>query len=107
MATTIDVLGGSSYLWHWKHAVFHHSYVNIAGHDTDINLGIFARLTPHQKRLMFHWWQYLSAFGIPLLFHRANVVLFYYLVASLVLESHTARAPARAALSAMKWLPPL
>jgi hypothetical protein len=58
MATTMDVLGGSSYLWHWKHAVFHHSYVNIAGHDTDINLGMFARLTPHQKRFMFHRWQY-------------------------------------------------
>jgi len=42
MATTLDVLGGSSHLWHWKHAVFHHYYVNIAGHDTDINLGIFA-----------------------------------------------------------------
>src|SRR5262249_15602527 len=59
MATTLDVLGGSSYLWHWKHAVFHHSYVNIAGHDTDINLGMFARLTPHQKRFMFHRWQHL------------------------------------------------
>src|SRR5262249_6353048 len=136
MATTLDVLGGSSYLWHWKHAVFHHPYVNIAGHDTDVDLGMFARLTPHQKRLMFHRWQHLylwplygllaikwqlddfrklitgrigehrvprpqkwdlvilligkaifftSAFGIPLLFHRPHVVLFYYLVATLVL----------------------
>lgn len=59
MAMTMDVLGGSSYLWRWKHAVFHHSYVNIGGHDTDINLGILARLTPHQKRLVFHRWQHL------------------------------------------------
>jgi len=137
MATTMDVLGGSSYLWHWKHAVFHHSYVNIAGLDTDIDLGIIARLTPHQKRLVFHRWQHLylwplygllaikwqlfddfrkliagrigghrvprpkkwdlvillvgkaifltAAFGVPLLFHRPNVVLFYYLVTALVL----------------------
>ena len=137
MAMTMDVLGGSSYLWRWKHAVFHHSYVNIGGHDTDINLGILARLTPHQKRLVFHRWQHLylwplygllaikwqlvddfrklitgrigphriprpkrwdlvvllagkavfltTAFGIPLLFHPLKAVLFYYLVAALVL----------------------
>lgn len=137
MAMTIDMMGGSSYLWHWKHAVFHHSYVNIEGHDTDIDLGIVARLTPHQKRLTFHRWQHLylwplygllaikwhllgdfrklitgrigdhrvprpknwdlvillagkaifvtTAFGIPLVFHPPNVVLFYYLVAALVL----------------------
>src|SRR5262249_41752536 len=40
-------------------------------------------------------------------FQRANGVWLYDLVDWLVLESHTARAPARAALSAMKWLPPL
>ncbi|OLB98870.1 MAG: hypothetical protein AUH30_06755 [Candidatus Rokubacteria bacterium 13_1_40CM_68_15] len=117
--------------------LFHHSYVNIAGHDTDINLGMIARLAPHQKRFIFHRWQHLylwplygllavkwqllddfrklitgrigehrvprpknwdlvvllggkaffltAAFGIPLLFHAADVVLFYYLVAALVL----------------------
>jgi linoleoyl-CoA desaturase len=59
MAMTLDVIGGSSYLWHWKHVVFHHPYVNLAGHDTDINLGILARVTPHQKRLTFHRWQHL------------------------------------------------
>lgn len=59
MAMTLDVIGGSSYLWHWKHVVLHHPYVNIAGHDTDMNLGILARLTPHQKRLTFHRWQHL------------------------------------------------
>src|SRR5262249_58668630 len=53
MAMTMDLLGGSSYLWHWKHAVFHHAYVNIVGHDTDINLGIVARLAPHPTRVMF------------------------------------------------------
>ncbi len=59
MAMTLDLIGGSSYLWHWKHVVFHHPSVNIAGHDTDINLGILARLTPHQKRRTFHRWQHL------------------------------------------------
>ena len=58
MAMTLDLIGGSSYLWHWKHGVFHHTYVNITGHDTDIDLGLLGRLTPHQKRLAFHRWQH-------------------------------------------------
>ncbi len=59
MAMTLELMGGSSYLWRWKHVVFHHTYVNITGHDTDIDLGILARLTPHQKRHAFHRWQHL------------------------------------------------
>ena len=59
MAMTLELIGGSSYLWRWKHVVFHHTYVNITGHDTDIDLGMLARLTPHQKRLPFHRWQHL------------------------------------------------
>jgi linoleoyl-CoA desaturase len=59
MALTLELIGGSSYLWRWKHGVFHHTYVNITGHDTDVDLGILARLTPHQRRLAFHRWQHL------------------------------------------------
>ena len=58
MAMTLELIGGSSYLWRWKHVVFHHTYVNITGHDTDIDLGILGRLTPHQKRLAYHRWQH-------------------------------------------------
>ncbi len=57
MATTLDVIGGSSYHWQWKHGVFHHTYVNITGHDTDIELGGLGRLSPHRKRLWFYRWQ--------------------------------------------------
>jgi linoleoyl-CoA desaturase len=51
MAMTLELLGGSSYLWRFKHGVLHHTYVNITGHDTDIDLGIIGRLSPHQRRL--------------------------------------------------------
>src|SRR5207249_10940549 len=44
---------------YWKHVVIHHTYVNVTGHDSDLNLGIFGRLTPHQPRLAFHRWQHL------------------------------------------------
>ncbi len=59
MAMTLELIGGSSHLWRWKHVVLHHTYVNITGHDTDIDLGLLARLTPHQRRLAYHRWQHL------------------------------------------------
>jgi linoleoyl-CoA desaturase len=58
-AMSLELLGGSSYLWRWKHGILHHTYVNITGHDNDIDLGILARLTPHQRRRAFHRWQHL------------------------------------------------
>jgi linoleoyl-CoA desaturase len=51
---TLDVLGGSSYIWARKHNAIHHSYTNLTGHDDDINLGFLGRLSPHQKHLVFH-----------------------------------------------------
>jgi linoleoyl-CoA desaturase len=53
-AMTLDLMGGSSYMWARKHNAFHHTYSNIDGHDDDINLGILGRLSPHQPRLAFH-----------------------------------------------------
>jgi linoleoyl-CoA desaturase len=57
-AMSLDLIGGSSYFWRWKHHVIHHTYVNIAGHDDDIDLSPFGRLSPHQRRLPFHRWQH-------------------------------------------------
>jgi linoleoyl-CoA desaturase len=59
MATTLELIGGSSYLWRWKHGILHHTYVNIDGHDADIDFGSLARLAPHQRRRVFHRWQHL------------------------------------------------
>jgi linoleoyl-CoA desaturase len=59
MATTLDALGGSSYVWRWKHGVFHHTYVNIAGHDTDIDLAPLGRLSPEHRWRAYHRWQHL------------------------------------------------
>ena len=59
MAMMLDVIGGSSYFWRWKHVVIHHTYVNVTGHDSDINFGILGRVTPHQPRLEFHRWQHV------------------------------------------------
>ncbi len=54
MALTLDLMGGSSYMWDWKHNTLHHTFPNIDGHDDDINVGFLARLSPHQKQYWFH-----------------------------------------------------
>lgn len=54
MAATLDLMGGSSYLWDWKHNTIHHTYPNIDGQDDDIQLGFLARLAPQQRRYWFH-----------------------------------------------------
>jgi linoleoyl-CoA desaturase len=54
MALTLDLMGGSSYLWDWKHNSIHHTYTNVTGEDDDIDLGFLARLSPHQRRFWFH-----------------------------------------------------
>ncbi|MFW5775462.1 MAG: fatty acid desaturase family protein [Chitinivibrionales bacterium] len=54
---TLDLIGGSSYMWQWKHVKFHHSFVNIPDYDTDIDLGHLAHITPKQKKHWFHRWQ--------------------------------------------------
>jgi linoleoyl-CoA desaturase len=58
MAVSLDLVGGSSYFWRWKHVVFHHMFVNVVGYDTDINLAGLGRLTPHHPRAWFHRWQH-------------------------------------------------
>jgi linoleoyl-CoA desaturase len=64
MAMTLDLLGGSSYVWAKKHNSIHHSYANITGHDDDINLGLLGRLSPHQKRLKFHRLQHFYLWAL-------------------------------------------
>jgi len=64
MALTLDLVGGSSYLWHWKHNVSHHTYVNITGCDVDLEVSFLARLTPHQRWLKIHRWQHFYLWGL-------------------------------------------
>lgn len=67
-ALTLDLIGVSSYVWYWTHNVIHHTYVNITDHDTDIDFGPLARLTPHQKRLPFHRFQHWYIWPLYCLF---------------------------------------
>jgi linoleoyl-CoA desaturase len=63
-AYSLDFLGASSYLWKWKHVIFHHTYPNVTGVDTDVEIGSIVRVTPHQKRKWFHRWQHFYLFAL-------------------------------------------
>jgi linoleoyl-CoA desaturase len=55
----LDVMGGSSYIWYWKHNIVHHTYTNISGIDVDVDIEPFLRLAPDQPLLKYHKYQYL------------------------------------------------
>ena len=56
---SLDLIGASSYLWYWKHGIFHHTYCNVQGHDTDIDVSGLARFSPHVKRKKIQHFQHL------------------------------------------------
>lgn len=58
-ALTMDLLGGSSYIWARKHNTIHHTYTNVFGHDDDIDIGLLGRLSPQQPRIFIHRLQHL------------------------------------------------
>lgn len=56
---TLDAIGGSSYVWSWKHNIFHHSHTNMVGLDEDIDIQPLCRIAPGQKRHAAHRFQHL------------------------------------------------
>ena len=57
-AFTLNVMGGSSYMWDAKHNTVHHMYTNIAGVDDDLDIQPWMRLTPDQQRHRAHRFQH-------------------------------------------------
>jgi linoleoyl-CoA desaturase len=58
LASTLDVLGASSYVWSWKHNIFHHSHPNVVGLDADIDIQPFCRVAPGQRLHAAHRFQH-------------------------------------------------
>ena len=58
---TLDLLGASSYLWHYQHNILHHHHTNVEGADEDIEGGPLLRFAPGQPRRWFHRFQFLYA----------------------------------------------
>jgi len=55
----LNVLGGTSYYWKIKHNVNHHTYTNIEGMDSDIDVKPFMRLHEGQPLHSYHRFQHL------------------------------------------------
>ena len=56
---TLDLMGGSSYIWKFQHNVNHHSFTNINNADADIDLGPIARLGPGQPHRAYYRFQHI------------------------------------------------
>jgi linoleoyl-CoA desaturase len=55
----LNVLGGSSYYWKIKHNINHHTYTNIEGMDSDIDVKPFMRLHEGQPLRAYHRFQHV------------------------------------------------
>jgi linoleoyl-CoA desaturase len=64
LAMGLDLLGGSSWVWRWKHNVFHHANPNAVHLDADIDVEPFVRLAPQQRRRPWHRWQHVYAWPL-------------------------------------------
>ncbi len=58
-AYSLNALGGTSYFWKIKHNINHHTYTNIEGMDSDIDVKPFMRLHESQPRYWFHRFQHV------------------------------------------------
>lgn len=59
MGYSLNAMGGSVYLWKFKHNVNHHSFTNIEGMDDDIDIKPWIRVHSDQKRYWYHRFQHV------------------------------------------------
>jgi linoleoyl-CoA desaturase len=56
---SLNLLGGSAFMWNMKHNVIHHAYTNIDGLDDDIDAKPFLRMSVTQPKHGFHKFQHV------------------------------------------------
>lgn len=59
MGYSLNAMGGSVYLWKYKHNVNHHSFTNIEGMDDDIDIKPWIRVHDDQKKYWYHRFQHI------------------------------------------------
>lgn len=57
-----DLMGANGYIWKITHNIIHHTYTNIHGHDEDLEVAEFIRLSPHSEYKPIHKAQHILAF---------------------------------------------
>jgi len=58
-AYSLNVLGGNTYFWKIKHNINHHTYTNVEGMDSDIDVEPMMRLHANQPKRWFHRFQHI------------------------------------------------
>lgn len=61
-ASTMFLLGSSTFNWKVQHNILHHTFTNIYGYDQDIETKVLLRLNEHAPLSKFHRFQYLYAY---------------------------------------------
>lgn len=62
MSWSLNLMGGSSFMWKVKHNIVHHSFTNIDGVDDDIDIRPFMRVSDQQPKYWFHRFQHVYGF---------------------------------------------
>ena len=58
-AFSLNILGGSHFMWNMKHNVIHHAYTNIDGVDDDIDIKPWMRMSTTQPKYAMHKYQHI------------------------------------------------
>jgi linoleoyl-CoA desaturase len=77
-AFSLNVLGGSSFMWNIKHNVIHHAYTNIDGVDDDIDIQPWMRMSQTQPKLKMHKYQHVYFWGLYAMLYILWVFLLDY-----------------------------
>ncbi len=68
MARTLEIMGASSFMWHYKHVILHHRFTN-THHDDDINTWPPIRMRREDRPLGIHKYQaYYAVVAYSLLY---------------------------------------
>lgn len=62
LGLSFDLMGANGYIWKITHNIIHHTYTNIHGHDEDLEVAAFIRLSPHSEYKPVHRLQHILAF---------------------------------------------
>lgn len=57
-AFSLNILGGSHFMWNVKHNIIHHAYTNVDGVDDDIDIQPWMRMSSTQKKYKLHKYQH-------------------------------------------------
>jgi linoleoyl-CoA desaturase len=64
LGLSMDLIGGSGYLWKITHNNIHHTYTNIHEVDEDLEVVSIVRLSPRQEYMKIHRYQHLYFMAI-------------------------------------------